>query len=109
MLLFDQNLSWRLINSLADVYPGSTHVRLVGLDRAVDPVLWQYAAAHDLAIVFKDSDLPDRSRRYSHPPKVIWLDVGNCPTVRIETLLRGRHADVMTFLADPAAALLTLI
>jgi len=39
MLLFDQNLSPRLVERLADLLP-STHVSLVGLERASDQELW---------------------------------------------------------------------
>ncbi|MBI3795645.1 MAG: DUF5615 family PIN-like protein [Deltaproteobacteria bacterium] len=35
-LLFDQNLSPRLAARLADLYPASSHVYLLGLDRAPD-------------------------------------------------------------------------
>lgn len=35
-LLFDQNLSPRLVNRLADLYPSSQHVSFIGLDRAND-------------------------------------------------------------------------
>jgi predicted nuclease of predicted toxin-antitoxin system len=35
-LLFDQNLSPRLVNRLADLFPGALHVAQVGLDRATD-------------------------------------------------------------------------
>ncbi len=37
-LLFNQNLSVRLVRSLSDVYPGSSHVSLVGLEAA--PIGW---------------------------------------------------------------------
>ena len=39
-LLFDQNLSHRLVPALADLFPGSSHVRDHGLERADDPVVW---------------------------------------------------------------------
>jgi len=35
-LLFDENLSHRLVAVLGDVYPGSVHVRQVGLEQASD-------------------------------------------------------------------------
>jgi predicted nuclease of predicted toxin-antitoxin system len=35
-LLFDQNLPSRLVRSLGDLYPGSFHVRDVGLHDAAD-------------------------------------------------------------------------
>ncbi|MCL4863421.1 MAG: DUF5615 family PIN-like protein [Caldilineaceae bacterium] len=33
-LLFDRNLPSRLLNRLADLYPDSSHVELLGLGRA---------------------------------------------------------------------------
>jgi predicted nuclease of predicted toxin-antitoxin system len=33
-LLFDQNLSLRLVNSLSDLYPDSNHVYQLSIDRA---------------------------------------------------------------------------
>ena len=38
-LLFDQNLSPRLVDRLEDLYPNSTHVGDVGLDRALGRVI----------------------------------------------------------------------
>ncbi len=49
-LLFDQNLSPKLVNRLADLFPGSIHVLSVGLDCADDDRIWEYAtllAEHD--------------------------------------------------------------
>lgn len=42
-LLFDQNLSFRLIAALEDLYPGSAHVRLLGMEAVDDEVIWEYA------------------------------------------------------------------
>jgi hypothetical protein len=35
-LLFEENLSPRLVDALSDEFPGSTHVREVGLEAAED-------------------------------------------------------------------------
>ncbi|MBO0724668.1 MAG: DUF5615 family PIN-like protein [Blastocatellia bacterium] len=43
-LLFDHNLSPRLVKQLADLYPDSTHVYLIGMDRVDDDVIWEYAS-----------------------------------------------------------------
>jgi predicted nuclease of predicted toxin-antitoxin system len=43
LLLFDQNLSPRLINLLADIYPASAHVEGIGLPTAGDREVWDYA------------------------------------------------------------------
>lgn len=45
---------------------------------------------------------------YGHPPKVIWVRLGNCTTAAIAVLLQARHGDVLAFEADPTAALLVL-
>ncbi len=42
-LLFDQNLSPRLVHSLADIYAGSVHVRGIGMREAEDAAIWEYA------------------------------------------------------------------
>ena len=42
-LLFDENLPPRLTQSLADLYPGSTHLRDSGLRGVSDGEVWLYA------------------------------------------------------------------
>jgi len=71
-LLFDQNLSHKLVSRLADIFPDSSHVREVGLKAAEDLVIWEYAR-NNLMIVSKDSDFHQRSFLYGFPPKVIWV------------------------------------
>ena len=72
-LLFDQNVSPRLVADLSDMYPGSVHVRDVGLARANDAAIWSYARDHGLTIVSKDSDFHQVSFLRGPPPKVIWI------------------------------------
>jgi predicted nuclease of predicted toxin-antitoxin system len=42
-LLFDQNLSPRLVLNLADLFPDSNHVYAIALDRAQDRDVYEYA------------------------------------------------------------------
>jgi predicted nuclease of predicted toxin-antitoxin system len=42
-LLFDQNLSPRLVDRLTDLYPNTVHVQQVGLGKALDAVVRNYA------------------------------------------------------------------
>jgi predicted nuclease of predicted toxin-antitoxin system len=58
-LLFDQNLSFKLCRQLADLFPGSSPARLVGLDQAHDRMLWDFARTHDYTLV----SLVDREER----------------------------------------------
>lgn len=107
-LLFDQNLSPRLVGRLASEFPGSEHVRNLGMAAAPDPVLWKHAAANEHIIVSKDADFQSRALLYGHPPKVIWIRLGNCSTDDVVTLLRSRLAEISAFEADPSASFLAL-
>lgn len=42
-LLFDENLSFRLISLLSDVFPDSVHVHKIGLGNASDENIWEHA------------------------------------------------------------------
>jgi predicted nuclease of predicted toxin-antitoxin system len=108
-LLFDENLSPGLVGLLAAEFPGSQHVRDVGLAAAPDPAVWAYAAAQGLTIVSKDSDFQHRALLLGHPPKVVWVRLGNCSTAAVVALLRTRQADLLAFEADPTASLLALL
>ena len=88
-LLFDENLSYRLVKALEDVYSGSIHPRDCGLRGASDDEIWRYARENGFVIVSKDSDFSERSALLGNPPKVIWLRVGNCTTTRAEFVLRN--------------------
>lgn len=57
--LFDQNLSFKLCRQLADLFPGSTQARLLGLNEADDRTLWQYAKVNDFVIVSQDADFAE--------------------------------------------------
>jgi predicted nuclease of predicted toxin-antitoxin system len=107
-LLFDQNLSPSLPVRVGDLYPESTHVRTMGLATASDSVIWEFAKIHGLGIVSKDSDFQQRSLLFGHPPKFIWLRVGNCPAGLIEDLLRKHWMAIHAFDSDPATSHLML-
>ncbi len=107
-LLFDQNLSFKLVRLLADVYPNSVHVRDLSLIEADDATIWRQAAERGLVIVSKDSDFHQMSLLHGHPPKTVWLRAGNAPTPAIAALLRKHHATMRRFQEDPDAALLAL-
>jgi predicted nuclease of predicted toxin-antitoxin system len=107
-LLFDQNLSHRLVQRLADAYPDSSHVRDVGLARAADELVWTHAREHDFIIVSKDADFHQRSFLYGAPPRVVWIRRGNCSTDEIEQLLRFHLETVLKFAVDETGSFLEL-
>ncbi len=60
-LLFDQNLSPKLINRLADLYPNSDHLDLLGLGTADDALVWEHARRNGFLVITKDADFADLS------------------------------------------------
>ncbi len=107
-LLFDHNLSPRLVQRLADLFPESTHVYTIGLDQVSDREVWNYAQNYGFMIVTKDSDYNELLTLRGFPPKVIWLRRGNCSTADIEVILRSHTADIQTLARDSTLGILTL-
>jgi len=107
-LLFDQNLSWRLCLKLADIYPDSDHVRNCGFRESQDIDIWEYAKSNGFVIVSKDVDFQQRSLLFGHPPKIVWVRVGNCTVSTIEDLLRRHSVSIHTFNLDGKKSYLVL-
>ncbi len=107
-LLFDHNLSPRLVTILADLYPNSQHVFPLQMDRDEDLLIWDYALQNDYVIVTRDSDYNDLSLIRGFPPKVIWIRRGNCSTKEIETILRSSTQDIHEFFRNSSLGILTL-
>lgn len=99
-LLFDNNLSHKLVGRLDDLYPDSSHVMLEGLDQAEDHANWDLAKANGFIIVTKDSDFNELSIMKGCPPKVIWLRMGNSRVSAIEHIIREHALSINTFLKD---------
>ena len=107
-LLFDENLSPKLPELLADVYPESTHVHSCGLGSADDSEVWNYARDNNFSIVSKDSDFEERAVLFGVPPKVIRLRVPNCSSEAIEILLRNARSAILAFIEDTQESCLVL-
>jgi predicted nuclease of predicted toxin-antitoxin system len=107
-LLLDQNLSHRLCATLRQEAFSCVHVRDLGLERADDETIWNFARQEGYVIVSKDEDFHQRSFLHGHPPKVVWLRVGNCSTDDIAKVIRLHLADLVAFDTDPETALLVL-
>ena len=79
-LLLDQNLSWKLVGQLEALYPGTSHIKTVVSAETDDRDIWLYAKENGFVIVSKDDDFEQRSILLGHPPKVVWIRLGNCKT-----------------------------
>ena len=100
-LLFDQNLSFKLCQTIADLFFSRNPVTLgfLGLSEVSDQVLWDYAKTNGFAIVSQDVDFAEMAALLGSSPKVIWLRGGNQSTAAISTLLR-HHAEIIRFFRE---------
>jgi predicted nuclease of predicted toxin-antitoxin system len=105
-LLFDQNLSHQIKDKLNELFPGSMHVKDLGLEKKSDSDIWDFSKNNGFTIVSKDSDFHQRSFLFGHPPKFIWIKKGNCSTEEILSILRVHHEEIMTFGKDPVSSFL---
>jgi predicted nuclease of predicted toxin-antitoxin system len=107
-LLLDENLSDRVVYKIRDLYPDSEHVKTLGLINTDDALIWQYAKVNGFVIVSKDADFHQRSLVYGHPPKFIYLRIGNSPTSKITQILRDNFEIINEFVDSEVESILVL-
>ena len=110
-LLFDANLSPKLLKQLADLFPGSAHLFDLPLARDVsDGAIWMYAKENGLDIVTADGgDYPPLVQRPGPPPKVILLRSWRYPTRIALELIHGNAMLIAEFAkSDRGLLILTL-
>lgn len=100
-LLFDQNISFRILRKLEQVFPEAKQVRELGLENYSDRQIWNYAKGNNYSIVTFDADFYDLSNLYGYPPRIIWLRTGNRRTNDIAELLISRSDIIREFLTNP--------
>lgn len=101
MLLFDQNISFRVIARIQEQFPGSKHIKDLGLMGQKDSNIWNAAKQHNLTIVTFDSDFIDLANMKGHPPKILWLRIGNTSTKGVAEKLIEKSSFILDFLQDP--------
>ncbi|MDN3585534.1 DUF5615 family PIN-like protein [Pedobacter aquatilis] len=79
-LLFDQNISHRIIKLLEADFLDCNQVRRLKLENKSDKEIWSFASENDYVVVTFDADFYEFSNLYGHPPKIIWLRFGNNTT-----------------------------
>lgn len=107
-LLFDHNISHKLVAKLEDVFPGSTQTRLLNFSRTNDPQIWRFAKTYGFLIVSKDRDIAELAVLRGAPPKVIWLRMGNCRSAAIEHALRSQYAAIEDLVGNPEKVVLEI-
>jgi predicted nuclease of predicted toxin-antitoxin system len=71
-VLFDANISWKLVNKLKPIFGECAHVDLIGLNVPADDIdIWNYALNNGYIIITKDNDFVDWLEMNGFPPKVV--------------------------------------
>ncbi len=99
-LLFDQNISFRIVKLLAEFYPEVGQVRTLGLENSSDIEIWNYAKANKYTIITFDADFYEISTIQGHPPKIIWLRFGNTTTKNIAEVILEKVELINDFVED---------
>lgn len=97
-LLFDQNISPKIVKQLAGLFPDAKQVRHVGLEDAPDILIFEFARKNNFAIVTFDSDYVDLHVVKGMPPKIIWMRTGNLTTKFVADLLISNVELIKRFL-----------
>lgn len=108
MLLLDENISYRIIKELSDVYPGIQHVTDVLAVGVTDETVWETAKQFNLAIVTFDADYKDIVNLKGFPPKIIWLRFGNCSNAILSNTLQFYSDVIHAFLKDEQLSILEI-
>ena len=99
-LLFDQNISHRIVSKISSFFPDCIQVRLSNLENSSDIEIWNYAKSNDYSIVTFDADFYDFVILKGHPPKVIWLRIGNTSTNNLEKILMEKKDIIQEFITS---------
>lgn len=100
-LLLDENISHKIVASIKEFFPGSSHVRFARMLSIEDEFIFEYAREKEFdAIVTFDEDYRNMSLVKGSPPKIIWLRTGNTTTENLIKILIDKREDILAFLTS---------
>lgn len=96
-LLLDENISYRILGTLEEVYPGTAHVTRVQPALMSDSAIWQYARKEAFVLVTFDHDFVQLAALHGGPPKVLLLTLRNPRHSEIASVLVLRKEQIERF------------
>jgi predicted nuclease of predicted toxin-antitoxin system len=96
-LLFDENISFRIVNKVVAIFPGSLHVTNLNPAVKKDIDIFNHAKARNLTIVTQDEDFYDLQLINGFPPKIIWMRMGNSSTLNVLQKLIDNKEAIISF------------
>jgi predicted nuclease of predicted toxin-antitoxin system len=107
-LLLDENLSRRLVPALQAQFPDSSQVALLGLERASDAQLCDYAAQPGFVICSKDDDFQRLVAARGYRPRLIHLAMGNTSNDAVLAALLAVADALRQAFDDPATGVVVI-
>jgi predicted nuclease of predicted toxin-antitoxin system len=98
ILLFDQNISFRVSRKLHPQFPNCKHISDEGLLNSSDVSIWDFCKKNIYCIVTFDHDFIDLSLLKGAPPKVIFIKTGNLKSDEIIRLFIKHKIQIEEFL-----------
>jgi predicted nuclease of predicted toxin-antitoxin system len=108
-LLFDQNISPRILKALSREFSNCQQVRFAGLENSSDFEIFLFARDNDFAVVTFDSDFVDLNAMHGTPPKIIYLNTGNLTTKSVSELIINNLLRISHYLNSESDDILELI
>jgi predicted nuclease of predicted toxin-antitoxin system len=97
-LLFDQNISFRIMRLLPDDFADCRHLSMVGLTNHTDIDIYRFAKQNGFTIVTFDADFFDLSLLFGAPPKIVWLRTGNLTTSDIAERIISNKSNILSMI-----------
>lgn len=98
-LLFDQNISFRIISKINSIFPEAAQVRQLNIENYSDIEIWNFAKTNGYTVITFDADFFDISNIKGHPPKIIWLRFGNTTTNYLAGILNSKQEIIKNFIS----------
>jgi predicted nuclease of predicted toxin-antitoxin system len=73
-ILFDQNISFRLVKRISDIFPEARQIQSLGLENSSDQEIWNFANKNGYTIITFDADFYNLSLVWGHPLKLFGFE-----------------------------------
>ena len=99
-LLFDENISYRVVKHILHLFPGSEAVKRLKLVAKEDLLIWEKAKLDAFTIITYDDDYELLNLLRGWPPKVILIRSGNLTKHEVVAMLESNFATISDFLLE---------
>ncbi len=107
-LLLDQNVSYRVLRGLPEIFKGSKSLAELGFKDEDDELIWSFARLEGFTILTQDADFHDILTRRGFPPKIIWLRLGNRTVLQTISILQFHQKRIAAFIQESETGILEI-